>query len=46
MSSEWHRKYEISVPVERVWAAVINPDELGVLMSPPFFTHEFSRTRI
>jgi uncharacterized protein YndB with AHSA1/START domain len=35
MSTEWHRKFEISVPVERVWSAVTNPDELGVLMSPP-----------
>ena len=35
MSTEWQRKFEISVPVERVWGAVTNPAELGVLMSPP-----------
>ena len=35
MSREWRRKFEISVPVERVWSAVINPEELGKLMSPP-----------
>ena len=35
MSTEWRRVFEISVPVERVWSAVINPEELGKLMSPP-----------
>ena len=35
MSSKWHRVFEIAVPVERVWSAVTNPNELGKLMSPP-----------
>ena len=35
MSTEWHRKFEVSAPVERVWAAFVNPEERGVLWSPP-----------
>ena len=35
MSTKWHRKFEISAPIERVWGAITNPEELGALMSPP-----------
>jgi len=35
MSREWKRKFDIGVPVERVWAAVVDPAELGALTGPP-----------
>lgn len=35
MSTEWRRIFETSASAERVWSAVINPEELGKLMSPP-----------
>ena len=35
MSSEWRRVFEIAVPVERVWEAFTNREELNVLLGPP-----------
>ena len=35
MSGKWEKTYSIAVPVERVWEAFTNPEELKVLLSPP-----------
>ena len=35
MSTKWQKTFETSASVERVWKAVIDPEELGKLMSPP-----------
>lgn len=35
MSGKWERAFEVSVPVERVWKAFTDPDELRVLLAPP-----------
>ena len=35
MSTKWEKTFEIAVPVERVWEAVTNREELMVLLSPP-----------
>ena len=35
MSRKWEKTFEIAVPVERVWEAVTNREELMVLLSPP-----------
>jgi uncharacterized protein YndB with AHSA1/START domain len=35
MSGKWERTFEIAVPVERVWQAMTNREELKVLFSPP-----------
>jgi uncharacterized protein YndB with AHSA1/START domain len=35
MSGKWEKTFEISVPVERVWEAMTNREELKVLFTPP-----------
>jgi uncharacterized protein YndB with AHSA1/START domain len=35
MNREWRRKLDIAVPVERVWNTITNPQEMGVLLTPP-----------
>jgi uncharacterized protein YndB with AHSA1/START domain len=35
MSGRWERTFDISVPVERVWRAFTDPDELRLLLGPP-----------
>lgn len=35
MSRKWEKTFEIAVPVERVWEAVTNREELMVLLAPP-----------
>jgi uncharacterized protein YndB with AHSA1/START domain len=35
MSGKWEKTFEIAVPVERVWEAFTNPDELKLLLGPP-----------
>lgn len=35
MSSKWEKTFEIAVPVERVWEAFTNREELKVLLGPP-----------
>lgn len=35
MSRKWEKTFEIAVPVERVWEAVTNREQLLVLLSPP-----------
>lgn len=35
MSGKWEKTFEIAVPVERVWEAMTNREELQVLLSPP-----------
>jgi C-terminal processing protease CtpA/Prc len=35
MSGKWERTFEIAVPVERVWEAMTNREELQVLFTPP-----------
>lgn len=35
MSGKWERTFEIAVPVERVWHAFTDPEELRRFLSPP-----------
>lgn len=35
MSGRWQRTFEVSVPVERVWRAFTDPEEMAKLMTPP-----------
>jgi uncharacterized protein YndB with AHSA1/START domain len=35
MSGKWEKTFEIAVPVERVWEAFTNPDELKLLLGSP-----------
>ncbi len=35
MSGKWEKTFEIAVPVERVWEAFTNREELNVLLGPP-----------
>ena len=35
MSGKWERTFAIAVPVERVWEAFTNPEELAVMLNPP-----------
>jgi uncharacterized protein YndB with AHSA1/START domain len=35
MSGTWERSFEIAAPVERVWSAFTDPDELAVLFARP-----------
>ena len=35
MSRKWERSFEIAVPVERVWRAFTDPDEIRLLLGPP-----------